>query len=243
MAAIRSGGKTMARSQGVSDPGVPDGRNGSSVNPVSPDGTPIPGHLYEIPAREGRAVLVGAGQTLTIVNTHGSQVCDFWAFNAADRNEFLSMPHQHAVSSAVGLRQGDALVSNARRPLMMVIEDTSPGVHDTVVAACDMHRYRQLGALGYHDNCTDNLKQALLAIGHSPSGVPAPLNIWMNTPVAADGSISWLAPVSSRGDRFVLRAEMDVIAVMSACQQDMVPINGADQMPHGLAFFVTETHR
>lgn len=230
----------MTTSQAVSDPGVPDGRNGSSVSPVSPDGTPILGLLYEIPAREARAVVVRAGQSLTIVNTHGSQVCDFWAFNALDRNEFLSMPHQHAVSSGVRLRQGDALVSNARRPLMTLVEDTSPGVHDTVVAACDVHRYRQLGAHGYHDNCTDNLKQALLAIGRHPSGVPAPLNIWMNTPVAADGSISWLAPVSSKGDRFVLRAEMDVVAVMSACPQDMVPINGADQMPHGLSFLVAE---
>lgn len=62
----------------------------------------------------------------------------------------------------------------------------------------------------------------------------------MNTPVAADGSISWLAPVSSSGDRFVLRAEIDVVAVMSACPQDMVPINGADLMPQSLAFIVGE---
>lgn len=62
----------------------------------------------------------------------------------------------------------------------------------------------------------------------------------MNTPVAPDGSISWLAPVTSSGDRFVLRAEIDVVAVMSACPQDMVPINGADQMPQSLAFIVGE---
>jgi uncharacterized protein YcgI (DUF1989 family) len=224
----------------MSEPSIPDGRNGSSSGRVSENGIPVMGQLYEIPAREGRAVVVSAGQSLTIINTHGSQVCDFWAFNAADLNEFSSMPHQHAVASEIGLRKKDGLMSNARRPLMTVIEDTSPGVHDTVVAACDIHRYRQLGAQGYHDNCTDNFKQALQAVGHQPVTVPAPLNIWMNTPVAADGSISWLAPVSSSGDRFVLRAEMDVIAVMSACPQDMVPINGADQMPQSLAFIVGE---
>ncbi|WP_322418776.1 urea carboxylase-associated family protein [Mesorhizobium huakuii] len=230
----------MATSRAMSEPSIPDGRNGSSSARVSENGIPILGYLYEIPAREGRAVVVGAGQSLTIINTHGSQVCDFWAFNATDLNEFSSMPHQHAVASGIGLHEKSALVSNARRPLMTVIEDTSPGVHDTVVAACDVHRYRQLGAQGYHDNCTDNFKQALQAVGRQPATVPAPLNIWMNTPVAADGSISWLAPVSSSGDRFVLRAEIDVVAVMSACPQDMVPINGADQMPQSLAFIVGE---
>ncbi|QPC94564.1 DUF1989 domain-containing protein [Mesorhizobium sp. INR15] len=227
----------MAPSQTMSETRKPDS---IASGRVSENGIPVLGQLYEIPAREGCAVVVAAGQLLTIINTHGSQVCDFWAFNAADLNEFSSMPHQHAVTSGIGLRKGNALVSNARRPLMTVIEDTSPGVHDTVVAACDVHRYRQLGAHGYHRNCTDNFKQALQAIGQQPVTVPAPLNIWMNTPVAADGSISWLAPVSSRGDRFVLRAEMDVIAVMSACPQDMVPINGADQMPQRLAFIVAE---
>lgn len=164
----------MAPSRAMSELSIADGRNGSSSGSVSENGIPILGQLYEIPAREGRAVVVGAGQSLTIINVHGSQVCDFWAFNAADLNEFSSMPHQHAVASGIGLRKKDGLMSNARRPLMTVIEDTSPGVHDTVVAACDVHRYRQLGAQGYHDNCTDNFRQALQAIGHQPVTVPAP---------------------------------------------------------------------
>lgn len=229
----------MDANQGSLDSGEPDGHNPSRDMPISDNGSPVIGDVYRLPARQGRAVRVRAGQILTIINTHGKQVCDFWAFDAEDLNEFLSMPHQHGVTSSVYPRAGDKLVSNRRRPLMAFLTDTSPGVHDTVVAACDVYRYRQLGAEHYHDNCTDNLRMALLAIGLRAPEIPAPFNIWMNTPVGEGGAISWLPPVSTRGDRVTFRAERDVIAVMSACPQDMIPINGADHTPRDLEFMVS----
>lgn len=219
-------------------PHQPHGTNPTLGTPISPDGRPDPGRLYTVPARQGRAVRLERGQHLTIVNTHGTQVCDAWAIVAGDRDEVLSMPHLHGALSRITLRVGDPLVSNQRRPLLTLTEDTSPGIHDTVVAACDIYRYRSLGVEGYHDNCSDNLRMAMMAIGEAPIAVPAPLNIWMNTPVGADGAISWLPPVSHAGDRVVLRAEVDVIVVLSACPQDLVPINGADNLPRELHFQV-----
>ncbi|CUA91195.1 Uncharacterized conserved protein YcgI, DUF1989 family [Chelatococcus sambhunathii] len=213
-------------------------RGDEQNRPISPNGAPEPGRLYEVPARCGRAVRLHAGQRLTIINTHGSQVCDFWAFATVDLCEFVSMAHFHAVASKLTPAVGDGLTSNRRRPLLTLMEDTSPGVHDTLIAACDTHRYEQLGARGYHENCSDNLRNALAAIGVRVPVVPAPFNIWMNTPPADDGSISWRVPVSRSGDRLVLRADADVIAVMSACPQDLVPINGEDQIPKSVAFRV-----
>ena len=55
------------------------------------------------------------------------------------------------------LQVGDVLVTNKRRPILTFIEDTSPGVHDTCMSACDIYRYRGLGVTGHHDSCTDNL--------------------------------------------------------------------------------------
>ena len=130
---------------------------------------------------------------------------------------------------------GDALVTNRRRPILTLEEDSSPGVHDTLIAACDVHRYRLLGAEGYHDNCTDNLCMALGAIGLEVPETPAPLNLWMNIPAADDGGLSWLPPLSEAGDYVVLRAEMDCVFVVSACPQDLVPVNGADCVPRELA--------
>ncbi len=220
------------------DPGLPDGENRSLSIAVSADGLPEIGRRYTVEARCGVAVRVVAGQLLNVENTHGTQVCDFWAFDADDCWEFLSMEHLHTSLNSIFPKGGDGLVSNARRTLMTIVEDTSPGVHDTIIACCDLNRYRQLGCAEYHDNCADNLRLAMIAIGLRAPIVPAPFNLWMNIPVAADGSIQWLAPVSKSGDKVVFRAERDVIAVMSACPQDVTPVNGVNCKPTELHFVV-----
>lgn len=220
------------------DPARPDGRNATLDAAISKDGAPTPGRRYEIPARCGVAVRLAVGESLIVENPNGAQVCDFWAFNAEDLDEHLSMEHLHTTLGRITPRPGDPLVSNRRRPLLRLAEDSSPGVHDTVIAACDLDRYRELGCDGYHDNCTDNLRMALAAIGLKPPAIPAPFNLWMNTPVGADGRVSWLAPVAVPGDVVVFKVEAPCIAVMSACPQDMTPVNGAAQQPTGLAFRV-----
>jgi uncharacterized protein len=181
--------------------------------------------ILNVPARCGRAVHLKAGQSLKIINTHGHQVVDFWAFNTEDMSEFLSMEHLRATLGTIFPQAGQGLISNRRRSIMDFAEDTSPGVHDTVMAACDTHRYASLGCTEYHDNCTDNLKAAMKAIGLGTPEVPSPFNIWMNIPVGPDGSTSWEAPVSKAGDYVVLKAMIDVVAVMSCCPQDLVPVN------------------
>lgn len=178
-----------------------------------------------IPARSGRAVALKAGQSIKIINTHGNQVVDTWAFNAHDLAEFMSMEHMRAFINRIRPRPGDKLATNKRRPILTLVEDTSPGIHDTFIAACDIYRYQGLGCTDYHDNCADNLRAGMAGLGLAPPEVPSPLNLWMNIPINADGSIDWKEPVSIPGDYVVLRAEMDCIVAMSACPQDIVCIN------------------
>ena len=194
---------------------------------AAPPADPPLGVLQTLPARSGRAVRLAAGRAIAIVNTHGHQVVDTWAFNAEDLGEFLSMEHLRPTIGTIFPRVGDALVTNRRRPILHLEEDTSPGVHDTLIAACDTYRYALLGCTEYHDNCTDNLYAGMARLGLRPPECPSPLNLWMNIPVASDGSTSWGTPVSKPGDRVVLRAAMDCIVAMSACPQDILPINGA----------------
>jgi len=215
------------------------GSNAGLSSPISPDGTPELGRRYTVPGREGRAVLVKKGQSIRIGNPKGQQVCDAWAFNAGNTSEYLSWPHARAWINKTIPSVGDVLVTNRRRPILTFMEDTSPGVHDTLIAACDVFRYHSLGETHYHDNCSDNLRMAMKAIGQTISDVPQPFNIWMNIPVDKDGQIAWLSPVSKAGDYVVLRAEMDAIVVMSACPQDLIPVNGANMVPSELDFIVT----
>ena len=100
-----------------------------------------------------------------------------------------------------------------------------------MIAACDNYRYALLGCTEHHDNCDDNLHAALAAIGVRIESTPSPLNLWMNIPVSADGTITWGEPLSKPGDYVILRAVMDCIVAMSACPQDILPINGSDLNP------------
>ena len=187
--------------------------------------------LTEIPARRGKAVRVQSGKRIKMINTHGTQVVDTWAFNADDLHEFMSMEHTRPHIGRIIPKVGDIMYTNKRRPIITLIEDTSPGVHDTIIAACDQYRYKFLNFEGYHDNCTDNLYAAMKELGFTPPETPSPWNVWMNIPVAHDGSIEFMPTVSKPGDYVVLRPEMDVVMAFSACPQDILPINGRDLKP------------
>ena len=79
---------------------------------------------------------------------------------------------------------------------------------------------------------------ALSAIGEKAPAIPAPFNLWMNIPVDGHGGTQWAAPVAKPNDRVVFRALVDLIVVMSACPQDITPINGVGVVPSELAFCV-----
>lgn len=179
-----------------------------------------------LPARRGIAIRLKRGQTLTVVNTHGQQVVDTWAFNPDDLREAMSMEHSRPFWLKLNPRQGDSLVTNQRRKILTLTEDTTPGVHDTLVAACDPTRYRQLGVVGHHDSCNENLFLALDALGLAVTETPSPLNLFMNVPVHQDGRIEFAAPVSEPGQYVCLKAEMDAIVVLCACPQDITAVNG-----------------
>jgi uncharacterized protein YcgI (DUF1989 family) len=181
--------------------------------------------IHRIPPRRGVAAKVLRGRSVTIINTHGKQVVDTWAFNANDSAEHLSMEHSRVAILRLVPVVGDTLVSNCRNPILTITADTSSGSHDTLIAACDVYRYRQLGAIEYHDNCTDNLRHALDTLGMSTPSIPSPLNLFMNVPVGSDGSLRIQSPTSEAGQYVTMKAEMDLIIAFSACPQDLVPVN------------------
>ena len=135
--------------------------------------------MISIPARSGKALRLGARQSVKVINTHGQQVVDTWAFNAADLGEFMSMEHARVTMGHIIPKVGDRLVTNRRRAILQIVEDTSGGIHDTLIAACDRWRYEQLGCPTYHDNCTDNLAAAMRELGLVAPETPSPLNLFM----------------------------------------------------------------
>ena len=87
--------------------------------------------MIEISARRGKAVRVRKGQRIKVINTKGQQVVDTWAFNADNLHELMSMEHSRVAIGHIIPAIGDALVTNRRRPILTLVEDTSGGIHDT----------------------------------------------------------------------------------------------------------------
>jgi len=184
-----------------------------------------------LPARHGLALRIAKDGAVAVINTHGTQVVDTWAFCAEDIGHHMSMQHTRALTTRLMPAVGSTLYTNRREPILQLEDDTSPGIHDTLIPACDQRRYELLGHVGYHRNCCDNLQEALGGLGLRAPCVPAPLNLFMNIPVDPAYKLTFEAPRSKPGDRVVLRALRDCIIVLSACPQDMVPINGTGMMP------------
>jgi len=197
----------------------------------------------EIPARHGKALKLNKGQAVRLINTHGTQVVDCWAWNAADLTDHMSMEATRVWLQRLNPVVGDTFVTAKREPIHTVVEDATPGVHDTFMAACDRRRYELLGVQHYHRNCCDNMFEGMFELGVTP---PRPnlasFNIFMNIRVQPDGiTLKTLPTVTKPGDFITLRAEMDCFVAFSACPQDIVKIQGqGDNTPKPVEIMVLE---
>lgn len=187
-----------------------------------------------LPAGRGAAFVLKARETATLRNPHGTQVVDTWALSLSDPLEYSAMEHTRSVNSNLFLERGMRVMSIHRRTMMTMTEDTTPGRHDTLLCPCNAAIYRELGCEGHHRSCTENFHEAIAGHGISLPFSPASLNVFMNVPVAGDGALDRLPPVSRPGDHVTFRAEMDLLLVLSACPQDVTPINGSDHTPRDI---------
>src|SRR5215467_11169681 len=134
---------------------------------------------------------------------------------------------------------GGQVLTNRRRPILSVLEDTSPGWHDMLYAACDPVRYASLGAPASHRSCAGNLAEALAGRGVNITTVPQPLNVFMDVRAEPGGSLV-SAPASSRpGDHIAFRAAQDCLVVLSSCPMDIVPISSGGITPLELQVYET----
>lgn len=175
---------------------------------------------------------LNTGQSLRIVDLEGNQAVDFLLYSAADDAERYSAQDTIAAQANIFLRTGSRLLSNEGQ-VMMTITGTSVEYHDTIGGACSCEsnslRY------GHHTKaqhaCVDNFLKANLRDGRGKRDMVSNINFFMNVPVEADGSLGIVDGISAPGLTVDLRAEMDVIVVVSNCPQINNPCNGFDPTP------------
>lgn len=191
--------------------------------------------MITLPARYGRAFRLEKGARIEIVNTHGQQVVDTWALCAEGYAEMMSMEHTRSCLDKLCPAVGDSFFTNRRRPILLLEADTSPGVHDTLLSACDQARYDLLGSEGTHRSCVENFYEALAALDIKPPRVPSPFNMFEQVIIMKSGELEIAPPLSRPGDSVTLRALEDAIVVLSVCPMDIALTNGLDRTPKDVA--------
>jgi uncharacterized protein YcgI (DUF1989 family) len=223
--AVETGAASGTAPAAASDVGTAIAESPIGTPEATPSYPSTPRVLQLVAARTGAAFELRAGERIEIVDQAGKQVCDFVAIVQGDPDEYLSPSHTRAVLRSIMLGPGADLVSNRRNPLLTLEEDTV-GRHDLLFPACDARRYLDDFDLPDHENCRDNLANALAPYGVSIDRVPDPVNFFMHATVLHRGQLEVREPLSEAGDRVVLRAKKDLVVAVSACPQDQNPTNG-----------------
>lgn len=185
-----------------------------------------------VAARAPWDALVRKGQTLRIVDLKGNQAVDFLMYAAADDAERYSAQDTIAAQGNLFLRADAVLLSNEGRAMATLVA-TPVAYHDTIGGACSCEsntlRY------GHHTKgqhaCVENFLQANARHGRGKRDMVSNINWFMNVPVEPDGALGIVDGISAPGLFVDLRAEMDLIAVVSNCPQINNPCNGFDPTP------------
>jgi uncharacterized protein len=190
-----------------------------------------------IPARAPWSGLIRKGQRLRIIDCEGKQAVDFLCYNAADREERYNAPNTIKAAGTISLTKGHILYSDQARPLFTIVED-SYGSHDTIGGACSAPSNLMLYGVKECPGCRENFLKALAAHGMGRRDVVPNVNFFMRVPVERAGAAAIARGDSAPGSYVELRAEMDVLAVISNCPQINNPCN--DYNPTAIEVVVTE---
>lgn len=185
-----------------------------------------------VPARAPWDAIVRKGQTLRIVDLEGNQAVDFLMYALADDAERYSAQDTMAAQGNIFLKTGSVLLSNEGRA-MATVTATSVAYHDTIGGACSCEsntlRY------GHHTKsqhaCVENFLQANARHGRGKRDMVSNINWFMNVPVEADGALGIVDGISAPGLFVDMRAEMDLVAIVSNCPQINNPCNGFNPTP------------
>jgi uncharacterized protein YcgI (DUF1989 family) len=186
----------------------------------------VPVFALPVPAFSGRALGVPADAVVRVTDPWGHQIGDLFAFVRDDPAEWLSTGATRAEHHRLFPEVGAAFVTQFHRPILTLLADTSPGVHDMLYPPCSPALYASVGVDGYHPSCRENFELAAGSAGMPVVPVPDPVNLFQNTPPDADGALVIGPAASAPGDCVLLRAELDLVLVLTACSYDLGDANG-----------------
>ena len=185
-----------------------------------------------VAARAPWAHVVPQGHSLRITDLGGNQAVDCLLYNADDPTERYSAHDTVVAQRNIFLVAGTQLMSNESVP-MMTITATTCAYHDTIGGACS--RESNTLRYGHHTAnqhaCVDNFLDEGMRRGLSKRDLVSNINWFMNVPIGSDGTLGIVDGISAPGLDVSVRAEMDVLVLISNCPQINNPCNGFDPTP------------
>jgi urea carboxylase-associated protein 1 len=187
---------------------------------------------YTVPANVPWSRVIKKGQVLRIVDLEGTQAVDTLFYNAADKTERYSAQDTVRAQGSPYITAGTRLLSSEGNVMATVLADTCGG-HDTSAGACSAEA--NTVRFGHHTrfmhSCRDNFVLELSCHGMTKRDIVSNINFFMNVPIEADGTLAIVDGISGPGDYVELRAEMDILCVISNCPQINNPCNGFNPTP------------
>ena len=165
---------------------------------------------------------IKTGQIFRIVAMGASQAVDTLFYSAWDTSERYSAQDTILAQRNIYLKAGTRLMSNLGRPMLTIVGD-SFGRHDTLTGACaaESNQVRYSLDKRHMHNCRDNFVAAIASWRTSldKRDLSPNINFFLHAPVTPEGVLSFAEGVAEPGKYVEMRAEMDVIALVSACPQ------------------------
>jgi urea carboxylase-associated protein 1 len=187
---------------------------------------------HSIAAEAPFSTIIRKGQTLRIEDSYGQQAIDTLFYNAKDHSERYSSQDTIREQGAAYISTGTRIISNEGRVMLTMTAD-SCGRHDTSAGACscESNTVRFGHGTKYLHACRDNFVLEVSKHGMSKRDVVPNINFFMNVPIEPSGEMTIVDGISAPGDYVELKAEMDVLLVISNCPQINNPCNSFDPTP------------
>lgn len=195
---------------------------------------------FVIPARHGRAFVVKKGEVFRIFPMEDGQVGDCVFYNANDHREWFHVGQSWAINGILGTGTSKTFRHFYSKPprenvMMTVLEDTYANHWGNMGGRCSSRLYALRDSIPEgHRSCQENLTEALAPHGLTGDDVMDVFNVFMNVDLFPDGSFRILPSTVTRHDYIEMRAEMDILAAVSACPADTSPTNGGRCRPLGI---------
>ena len=191
-------------------------------------------HSFVVEAGDAFLFEIGKGHSIRIIDLEGNQAVDTLFYNAHHYEERYSAVDTIRAQGNIYLTIGTQLRSNLGATMLTITEDTC-GRHDTLGGACsaESNTVRYALETRHMHACRDNF---LLALARHDRGLnkrdlPSNINFFMNVPVTSAGELHFADGISAAGRYVQMRAQMDVLVLISNCPQLNNPCNAYNPTP------------